>query len=499
MNPPIRVFLTGATGFLGHYVLSELLSRANVICRVLIRRADAEAAAELATLLAPLGVDVSRHLAAGRIEWANGALPENVRSTDLSGVDRIIHTAANTRFDALGEEPHRTNVLGTQALLDAAASARIRHFVHVSTAYAGGPRRGSVAERVAEAPDPSANDYECSKWRAERIVRAWAVADRHAVIVRPSILMGDARTGRATRFGGVYLLARSVALMARAVAQDTGCNRHAIPLRIMGDPAVRPNLVPVCWAARRVAKVALAETPVNRVYNLTQPQPPTAAEIKAWLEPYFDVAGGEFTDRIWPWAEPSRYEEAFYAVGPSVLDYFNRHLNFEMNGVDPTDLPPRVDRDYFIRCLDYAVLHDWGRRPGGPRSDAHRRQDSPDPVWYFETHLVRHASASSVARVAGLTDAVRFEIEGAGGGTWVCRYEAGRLVEVTRGAVEGAAPFGFRVRRPAFDAIVRGTTRLQDAYFAGDAELVGNVLMALKMVPIIERFVREFPLRPAAA
>ncbi|MFQ5492292.1 MAG: SDR family oxidoreductase, partial [Phycisphaerae bacterium] len=49
-NGDLDVLLTGATGFLGHYVLADLLARPNVRCRVLLRPPLAEGQARLAEL-----------------------------------------------------------------------------------------------------------------------------------------------------------------------------------------------------------------------------------------------------------------------------------------------------------------------------------------------------------------------------------------------------------------------------------------------------------------
>ena len=49
---PIEVFLTGASGFLGHYLLAELLTRPQVRCRVLLRPPVSASSARLQQLLA---------------------------------------------------------------------------------------------------------------------------------------------------------------------------------------------------------------------------------------------------------------------------------------------------------------------------------------------------------------------------------------------------------------------------------------------------------------
>lgn len=483
------IFLTGVTGFLGHYVLAELLQHTASSVRLLVRD-PVEAATVVAGLLAPLNVDLVPFLASGRVQWERGRLPDDLNGSALRGVDLIIHAAASTQFALREGEPLRSNVDGTQALLNIAASAGVSRFCFISTAYVGGTRIGIVPESILPQPHRTANDYEKSKWIAENLVREWSSHNRRATILRPSILIGDLHGGRATSFGGIYLLARSVELLARAVHQESSCDRHSIPLRITGDPNVRPNLIPVCWAARRIVKRALSDESGLSVYNLANPSPPSSLEIKQWLEAFYDLAGGTFTKMQWPWSGPSRFEEGFYAAGKTVLDYFNRDLSFECRSSQMEIGEPRlVDRAHFLNCLQYAVEHNWGRGAARP---VHRSTGTIDLAWYFEDYLLAQVPRSRVSRVSTLTAVVRFIIEGPGGGNWTCRYEGGRLVGIEGGAAQ-CEQFGFRVRRHAFDKIVRGKLRLQDAFYGGDAQIFGDILTALKMVPIMEMFLKECP------
>lgn len=490
-----RIFLTGATGFLGHYLLAELLQHTAASMRLLVRNPIDEAASILAGLIEPLNVRLGGHLESGRVQLVAGRLPECMDSSALRDIDLIIHAGASTQFNRREAEPYRSNVEGTQALLDAADRARVPRFCFISTAYVGGSRHGGVPEMLLPQPQTTANDYEKSKWLAENKVRDWVGPNHHATIMRPSILIGDSHSGRATSFGGMYLLARSVELLARAVDQDASCDRHAIPLRITGDADVRPNLIPVCWAARRIVDIALSDDAELSVHNLVNPSPPTSLEIKHWLESFYDLAGGSFTTMTWPWPNPSRFEDGFYAAGQTVLDYFTRDLTFEIRADSIEKAVPRlVDRAHFLRCLQYATDHHWGRGAARP---INRSSDALEAAWYFEQFLVTQLPRSRVSRISALTAIVRFIVEGPHGGDWTCRYEQGRLVGVVSDGGEHEQ-FGFRVQQDAFVAIVRGRLRLQEAYNAGNAQIFGDILTALKMVPVMEMFLHECPIGAAA-
>ncbi|MGY2702951.1 HAD-IB family hydrolase [Nocardioides sp. HB32] len=141
-----HVLLTGVTGFVGEALLRLLLSEVpRARLTVLVRpKGSTTAEARVATLLQkPVfeGLDD----AASRVEVLSGDL------TDVPplppDLDAVVHCAGDVSFDPPVDEGFRTNVVGTRDLL-----ARIRetgtdpHYVHISTAYVAGRRRGVIPE-----------------------------------------------------------------------------------------------------------------------------------------------------------------------------------------------------------------------------------------------------------------------------------------------------------------------------------------------------------------
>ncbi|MFQ5501062.1 MAG: SDR family oxidoreductase [Phycisphaerae bacterium] len=489
----MSLFLTGATGFLGHYLLAELLRRPNLRCRVLLRPPLADSTRRLATLLDGLGVSLSAHIDSNRIIPVEGALPDGLSVDSLIGVSMVIHSAGSTLFDSDSTgEPSHTNVAGTQALLASARAAGVTRFVQISTAYVCGDRVGVIPETVAADPPPFRNDYERSKWRAEQLVRAWSDATHSAVICRPSILFGDRSNGRATTMKGLYLIARATELLGRAVADDPDLDRQHIPLRLYGKRDATSNVVPVDWAAEQIVRIAL-DSSSGPVHHITNPDAPSHAEIKAWLEGYFDIGGGRFCDAPWPLENPNHYESLFYSLGNVVHDYFRHGLSFESHCSDGAPEDGRlVDRDHFFACLRYAQSTQWGR--GGVEA---RRPQQPagriDPRWYFEKYLPFAVPRSVVARVEALTAIIRFVITDLESCDWVCRFEQGQLAAVHGLSGGPTAEFEYRLSYDEFESIVAARRSVQEVFFQGHVEILGNVERALKMVPIVGEFLREFP------
>ena len=140
------VLVTGTTGFLGHYILAELLAR-GCRCVVLLRPPIEISLTRLANLLAELDVDGEQCIEEGSIEPVCGELPDTLPPLRIDSSAVLIHTAAATNFrrNARGD-PERTNVDGTRALLEWAGSLGVRRLHLVSSAYTCGRTSQPAAE-----------------------------------------------------------------------------------------------------------------------------------------------------------------------------------------------------------------------------------------------------------------------------------------------------------------------------------------------------------------
>ncbi len=155
-----RVLITGVTGFVGEALLHRLLHDVPGITPVVLVRPKAGQPGRdrISALLAKPIFSESAEAAGGvdalleRLEILEGdltALPE------LPDVDLVVHCAGDVSFDPPINEAFDTNVLGVRALLEriqavddrrAERGAAPIHYVHISTAYVGGRRRGPVPE-----------------------------------------------------------------------------------------------------------------------------------------------------------------------------------------------------------------------------------------------------------------------------------------------------------------------------------------------------------------
>jgi len=202
--------LTGSTGFLGRYLLKDMLL-AELPVAVLVRGTKRETARQrLESVMTHWEQQLERSLPRpmileGDVRQAGCGLSLAGFSWLKQHCDTIVHSAASMKFhadDAQGE-PFVTNVVGTTNLLAVCQGSGIRHFHQVSTAYICGLRTGRVLESELDLGQTCGNDYERSKMAAEKQIREAPFLES-ATFYRPASVLGDAVTGYTTNFHGFY-------------------------------------------------------------------------------------------------------------------------------------------------------------------------------------------------------------------------------------------------------------------------------------------------------
>ncbi|HLI03985.1 MAG TPA: hopanoid-associated sugar epimerase [Terracidiphilus sp.] len=183
----MRIFLTGATGFVGYHV-ARALSKEGADLRLLIRRSSNPKNLE--------GL-------AGETHVGDLRQPETLRPA-LDGIDAVVHVAADYRLWIPDPEAmYRANVDGTRELLRLAREAGVRRFVYTSSvATMRFFTDGAVSDE--ETPVSLADmvgHYKRSKFLAEREAIKAADSGQQVMILNPTTPIGphDAKptpTGR---------------------------------------------------------------------------------------------------------------------------------------------------------------------------------------------------------------------------------------------------------------------------------------------------------------
>ncbi|MBW2313219.1 MAG: SDR family oxidoreductase [Deltaproteobacteria bacterium] len=257
------ILLTGATGFIGGELLRRLLDRnpdSTVYCLVRARDAD-QLEARGRALLTWVGVvapdDDRVVVVAGDV--AKPELGLGDAYTDLAQrVNEIYHTAASTKFDLDLEDARAVNRDGASHILGFARKAAelggFRRLHHVSTAYVAGNHAGVfVEDQGSDAPE-FRNTYEQTKWEAEQILAPEGCAVP-VTCYRPSIVVGDSRTGRTLHFRVLYDPVRWI----------YSGKIDVLPCR----PEVRLDVVPVDYVCDAMLALGSQTDSAGQTYHLT--------------------------------------------------------------------------------------------------------------------------------------------------------------------------------------------------------------------------------------
>jgi thioester reductase-like protein len=196
----MRVVVTGAAGLVGAETVARLLRAGHDVTGLMHSNATV-VGNDGRPVTAPAG---RLRLVTGDVTRPRFGLPAAAWA-DLATADRIVHCAAITDFGRPEQVYQRINVDGTQHVLDLAGEHG-RPLVHVSTAYVCGERSGTVAESDLDVGQQLGNAYEVSKLRAETSVRKARAGGLPVTVVRPSIVVGAARTGVVRDFKNIYIV-----------------------------------------------------------------------------------------------------------------------------------------------------------------------------------------------------------------------------------------------------------------------------------------------------
>jgi dTDP-glucose 4,6-dehydratase len=164
----VRVLVTGGAGFIGSNFIRHLLS---VRTDVRVINFDRLTYAGNPESLADFAADARYSLVRGDIAEASA-----VGEVFQSGIDAVVNFAAETHVDRSIEDASpflRTNILGTQCLLEAARRVRLPRFIHISTdeVYGSAPAGESFTEETHLDPR---SPYAASKASADHFVSAYA-------------------------------------------------------------------------------------------------------------------------------------------------------------------------------------------------------------------------------------------------------------------------------------------------------------------------------------
>ncbi len=335
----MNVLLTGAAGLLGGAVAASLMQAGHTVFG-LVHRAT-QICGNDGKSLAALPFEGSEPLA-GTLTLLHG----DVRHDDLGlgqttlqwlsrRIDVVVHCAALVKFEADLAALAAVNVDGTCTVARLFSHAR---FIHVSTAYVCGLKNGPIAEQPCDTRGEFGNAYEQSKAQSEA---ALLQLRPDATIARPSIIIGEAASGRIQKFDTIYRAFKFIAEgRIRAVTVTPSATLNFVPI----DHVVAGlcDLVDRATARGRIVHLA-ARQAVPAAYFLG-----LIARIPGLCSPAIACPGGDDPDRRLGIAE--RLAQPYWS-------YFQRSPAFETTALAQISgrPAPLLDDAAFIRHIGYCV------------------------------------------------------------------------------------------------------------------------------------------------
>ncbi|MBD1938356.1 non-ribosomal peptide synthetase [Microcoleus sp. FACHB-68] len=274
---PTSIFLTGATGFLGAFLLNELLQKTQADIYCLVRSSDIESAKQrLKNSLECYSLWEER--LSSRIIPVIGNLSEPLLGlsneqfqTLASKLDVIYHNGAFVNFTYPYYALKNANVLGTQEILRLASAFKLKPVHFISTTSVFSPVIESGVQIVREQDNLTPGEaltggYAQSKWVAEKLIEIARERGIPVSIYRPGRISGHSQTGVCNPSDFLY----------RAI---TGC----IQLGCAPVHDRRMNIAPIDYVSRAIVHLSQQKELLGNTFHLANPQPFLLNELVDWM------------------------------------------------------------------------------------------------------------------------------------------------------------------------------------------------------------------------
>ncbi len=266
-------FLTGFPGFLGSELVERLIERHSdehkIVCLIQpkFRQQAEERVARIASVHPEAGGQIA--LVAGDITQPGLGLGEQFEPLQQE-ITEIYHLAAVYDLGVKRDLAMLVNLQGTRQILDFARRCpQLSRLHYVSTCYVSGRYEGEFTESDLSVSQTFNNYYEETKYLAEVEVQRERDVGLPVTIYRPSIVIGDSRSGATQKYDGLYYLIRWLLAQPRIawVPAVGNVDRYTM------------NNVPSDFVIDALDFLSASEASLGQVYHLSDPAEPTLRHI----------------------------------------------------------------------------------------------------------------------------------------------------------------------------------------------------------------------------
>lgn len=347
-----NIFLTGFPGFIASRLIPELIvKRPESKIYLLVQNKFLKTAQEQIIRL-----ENNFNFLKNKLIIVEGDLtfPDVIvdkKEIDLSSIIEVFNLAAVYDLRVNREVAYEINVKGTEHIVEFSSSLKnLEKFHHISTCYVAGWYHGEFSEDDFDKGQNFKNYYEETKFLSEKIIRE--NKDKIPFIIyRPSIVIGDSKTGETNKFDGPYPVILFISKLPKLSFMPQ-----------IGSGVNPVNLVPVDFVVKGLSALSTLNS-IYKTYHLCDPEPLSQGEL-------IELFGKILKKKLIP--VKVKYSFARYLMKnkiisfitglyPELIDYFDHDLIFKcektLDALEKFMIYPPKIANYIKTITDYAFKH----------------------------------------------------------------------------------------------------------------------------------------------
>lgn len=263
------IFLTGFPGFIAEKLVVRLANTETKFYLLAESRFADKAGKNAEKIAADLQISIDNFtIVEGDIRKKNLGIAAEILEKITAETTDVYHLAAVYDLGVKKDLAFSVNVEGTKNISDFVKSLKnLRRYNYISTCYVAGKREGEILETELEHAAGFRNFYEETKYLAEMEVEKLK-GEIPLTIFRPSIVVGDSKTGETAKYDGIYSL---ILYLLKSPS--------VLRLVNVGNENVKLNLVPVDFVVETIAALAKDEKAVGKTIAVADPNPLTTKQL----------------------------------------------------------------------------------------------------------------------------------------------------------------------------------------------------------------------------